>query len=117
MVPMFPQDLLIFYFNNAFAEFTNIWETSFDVTDTTFDCLVNRSKGDSSTEMFLINHFLDTVVLGQPAPDMHALNQTNAVTGTGSLGTQINTCMITQGRPPNFMLVDVCRHIYSYEII
>ena len=111
---MFRQDLLIFYFNNTFAEFTNIWETAFDVT-TTFDCLVNRSKGDSSTEMFLINHFLDTIVLGQPAPDISALNQTNAVSGTNSLGTQVNTCITTQGRPPNFLLVDVCRHIYSYR--
>lgn len=63
--------------------------------------------------MFLINHFLDTILLGQPTPDIAALNQTNAVSGTGSLGTQVNTCLITQGRPPNYILVDVCRHIYS----
>jgi len=87
-------------------EFTNIWETAFDVTDTTFDCNVNRSKGDSSTEMFLINHFLDTLLFGQPTPDIAALNQTNAANGTGSLGTQVNTCLTTQGRPPNFLLVD-----------
>jgi len=87
-------------------EFTNIWETSFDVTDTTFNCLVNRSSGDTSTEMFLINHFLDKILLGQPTPDIAALNQTNAVSGTGSLGTQVNTCITTQGRPPNFLLVD-----------
>ena len=117
MVPMFHQDLLIFYINNAFAEFTNIWETAFDVTDPTFDCLVNRSKGDSSTEMFLINHFLDTVVLNNlPTPNILALNQTNGVSGTGSLGAQVDTCMTTQGRPPNFLLVDVCRRIYSCRI-
>jgi len=88
-------------------EFTNIWETAFDVTDPTFDCLVNRSKGDSSTEMFLINHFLDTVVLNNlPTPNILALNQTNGVSGTGSLGAQVDTCMTTQGRPPNFLLVD-----------
>ena len=40
------------------AEFTNIWETAYDVTDTTFDCEVNRTKGDTSTQMYLINHFL-----------------------------------------------------------
>ena len=105
-----------FYFNNAFAEFTNVWETAFDLLDTTFDCLVNRTKGDTSTQMFLINHFLDKIVLGQPAPNLSALNQTNAASGTGSLGAQVDTCMITQGRPPNFMLVDVCRRIYSYMI-
>jgi hypothetical protein len=87
-------------------EFTNIWETKFDVTDPTFDCLVNRSKGDSSTEMFLINHFLDTIVLGQATPDIAKLNVTNAFSGPGSLGAQVSTCLATQGRPPNFMLVD-----------
>jgi len=87
-------------------EFTNIWETQFDVLDPTFDCLVNRSKGDSSTEMFLINHFLDTIVLGQASPDIAKLNVTNALSGPGSLGAQVSTCIATQGRPPNFMLVD-----------
>jgi hypothetical protein len=88
-------------------EFTNMWETAFDVTDTTFDCNVNRSKGDTSTELFLINHFLDTTVLGQPAPDPQDANVTNGVSGTGSLGVQVQTCVATQGRNPNFMLVDV----------
>jgi len=87
-------------------EFTNIWETAFDVTDTTFDCNVNRTKGDTTTQMYLINHFLDTILLGQPVPDVSALNQTNAATGTGSLGTQVNTCQTVQGRPPNLLLVD-----------
>lgn len=105
--------LVSFYSNDVFAEFTNIWETKFDVLDPTFDCLVNRSKGDSSTEMFLINHFLDTTVLGQAAPDIANLNVTNAFSGPGSLGAQVSTCITTQGRPPNFMLVDVCLHIYS----
>jgi hypothetical protein len=88
-------------------EFTNMWESAFDVTDTTFDCNVNRSKGDASTELFLINHFLDTVVLGQPAPDPQDANVTNAVSGTGSLGVQVQTCVAAHGRNPNFMLVDV----------
>lgn len=88
-------------------EFTNMWETAFDVTDTTFDCNVNRSKGDTSTELFLINHFLDKIVLGQPAPDPENANTTNAVSGTGSLGEQVQTCVTAHGRNPNFMLVDV----------
>jgi hypothetical protein len=86
-------------------EFTNIWESPFDVT-TSFDCSINRTKGDPSTEMYLINHFLDTVVLGQPSPNIDALDQTNAVSGTNSLGTQVNLCLAAQGRPPNFLLVD-----------
>lgn len=86
-------------------EFTNIWESPFDVT-TTFDCSVNRSKGDSSTEMYLINHFLDILVLNEPSPDTAALAQTNAANGTNSLGAQVDLCLANQGRPPNFLLVD-----------
>ncbi|KAH9178731.1 PLC-like phosphodiesterase [Lactarius sanguifluus] len=87
-------------------EFTNVWETAFDVTDTTFDCNVNRTKGDPSTQLYLINHFLDKIVLGQPAPNPEAANVTNSVSGTGSLGLQVQTCAAANGRNPNFMLVD-----------
>jgi len=87
-------------------EFTNVWETAFDLTDTTFDCNVNRTNGDPSTEMFLINHFLDQIILGQPAPDPDAANVTNGVSGTGSLGLQVQICAAANGRNPNFMLVD-----------
>src|SRR6266702_3602523 len=91
--------------HNPTSEFTNVWETAFDVTDTTFDCNVNRTKGDPSTQLYLINHFLDKVVLGQPAPNPEAANVTN---GVGSLGLQVQTCAAANGRNPNFMLVDVC---------
>ena len=87
-------------------EFTNIWETAYDVT-TSFDCNVNRSNTTTSTSMYLINHYLDTLVLGQPAPDISVANQTNAVSGTNSLGGQVDLCVSQQGRNPNFMLVDV----------
>lgn len=95
------------------SEFTNIWETAYDVT-TSFDCSVNRSNANTptATSMYLINHFLDTVILGQPAPDPSQANQTNAVTGTNSLGEQFNLCVGQQGRNPNFMLVDVCAFHY-----
>lgn len=91
-------------------EFTNVWETAFDVTDTTFDCNVNRSKGDTSTELYLINHFLDevvNVVATSIAPNKGALNVTNAASGVGSLGLQAEQCAAQNGRYPNFMLVDV----------
>jgi len=87
-------------------EFTNIWESAFDVTDTSFNCDVNRTKGDNSTQMFLINHFLDKIELNTVVPDVDAANQTNAVSGVGSLGQQVTTCVTDYGRPPNFMLVD-----------
>jgi len=87
-------------------EFTQVWETPFDVTDPAFDCSVNRTKGDNTTQMYLINHFLDTMLLGSPVPDIAAANVTNAVSGTGSLGVQVNTCISDYGRAPNFLLVD-----------
>ncbi|KIY69138.1 PLC-like phosphodiesterase [Cylindrobasidium torrendii FP15055 ss-10] len=87
-------------------EFTNVWETAYDVTDTTFDCEVNRTKGDSGTQLYMINHFLDKLVLGTPAPDISKANLTNSVSETGGLGIQSDTCTAQYGRPPNFMLVD-----------
>jgi hypothetical protein len=92
--------------NYLIDEFTNVWETAFDVLDTTFDCNVNRTKGDPTTQMYLINHFLDTLVLGQPTPDVDQANITNAVSGTGSLGQQVATCVTANGRNPNYLLVD-----------
>ncbi|KAK7680522.1 hypothetical protein QCA50_016303 [Cerrena zonata] len=87
-------------------EFTNIWETKFDVTDTTFDCEVDRTKGDSSTQMYLINHFLDESLAGVPVPNKDQANVTNSASGVGSLGLQVSTCATQHGRNPNFMLVD-----------
>ena len=95
---------------SAMTEFTNMWETAFDVTDTTFDCNVNRTNGDASTQLMTINHFLDKLVLGisaLPAPDKASANTTNAASGVGSLGQQVSTCVQQHGRNPNFMLVDV----------
>lgn len=97
----------IYYLTFLSSEFTNIWETAFDVTDPAFDCNVNRSKGDTSTEMYLINHYLDTLTLGQPTPDRDQANVTNGVSGPGSLGEQVQTCAAEYGRNPNFLLVDV----------
>ena len=90
------------------TEFTNIWETEFNVIDATrFDCSVNRTKGDTSTQMFMINHFLDKVVLGAPVPFVEKLNVTNAASGDGSLGAHVEVCRTKHTRAPNFLLVDV----------
>ena len=63
--------------------------------------------------MYLINHFLDKLAGGQPVPNIAALPQTNAASGPGSLGAQADECTGEYGRPPTFLLVDVCHHIYS----
>jgi hypothetical protein len=60
------------------TEFTNIWETAFDVTDPNFDCAVNRTRGNPPEQMYLINHFLNQIILGQPAPFPEQANQTNS---------------------------------------
>jgi len=90
-------------------EFTNVWETAFDVTDQTFDCLVNRT-GTADGKMYMINHFLDKLssILGTPfpVPDKDKLNTTNGVSGFGSLGQQASECAGIYGKNPNFLLVD-----------
>lgn len=57
--------------------------------------------------MYLINHFLDTIAFGSPVPDVSAANVTNAVSGVGSLGTQVDTCVSAYSKAPNYLLVDV----------
>lgn len=90
-------------------EFTNVWETAFDVTDQTFNCEVNRT-GTADNKMYLINHFLDEneTLLGTtfPVPNKDLLNVTNSASGTGSLGLQAQQCGAQWGKYPNFMLVD-----------
>lgn len=57
--------------------------------------------------MYLINHFLDKVFLGQPVPDVTKANVTNSASGAGSLGAHVDTCVAANTRAPNFLLVDV----------
>jgi len=103
--------------NSAYLipEFGNIWETAFDTTDPSFPCAVNRSQGDTSQQMGLINHFLDSTQslidsASTLAPAKDNLNTTNAVSGPGSLGQQAADCISQNSRAPNFMLVD----FYNY---
>ncbi|TFK99737.1 PLC-like phosphodiesterase [Pterulicium gracile] len=88
-------------------EFSNMWETGFNIVDPTlFNCQVNRTSGDPSTQLALINHFLNQVVVSFPAPFPERANVTNAATGEGSLGAEVGVCGEVIGRAPNFMLVD-----------
>ncbi|TFK30856.1 PLC-like phosphodiesterase [Coprinopsis marcescibilis] len=86
-------------------QFTNVWETAFNVV-TSFDCNVNRQNGDPQNMLYLVNHYLDKLLLGQPVPFIERLNETNAASGPGSLGEQVERCSGQHGRPPNFLLVD-----------
>lgn len=116
--------LLTFMDNSADAsaapyiidEFTNIWETAFDVTDTAFPCTLNRTAGTADGKMGLSNHFLDTYasVIGVQSlvPDKDSLNSTNAVTGVGSIGQEAETCAALNGKQQTFFLVDY----YNYGL-
>ncbi|KAF8525269.1 PLC-like phosphodiesterase [Hysterangium stoloniferum] len=92
-------------------EFSNMWETPFDVAEASFPCSVNRtSSNDPTSQLSLINHYLDkTVTIGTttfPAPDTDQLAVTNATSGSGWLGVEVQTCIAAHGAPPNFLLVD-----------
>ncbi|KAH8835454.1 PLC-like phosphodiesterase [Flagelloscypha sp. PMI_526] len=91
-------------------EFSNMWETAYNVVDAnqlSSDCAVNRTSGDSATQLYLINHFLDKLVLGQPAPDVDKANVTNSASGDANLAAQVQACKTANGgRAPNFLLVD-----------
>ncbi|KAK4692970.1 hypothetical protein P7C71_g4335, partial [Lecanoromycetidae sp. Uapishka_2] len=94
-------------------EFDYFWETPFDTTDPNFlQCIVSR-PGDlaqqpsvTSQRMYIMNHFLDTDILGMDLPDRYDAERTNAVTGDGSIGAQAELCRGLHGRPPNGILVD-----------
>lgn len=78
--------------------------------DPAFDCNVNRTNGDPTTQLYLINHFLDkpvSIIADGVVPDKDRLNQTNAAEGFGSLGLHAEQCGAQHGRSPNFLLVDV----------
>lgn len=89
-------------------EFSYFFETAYDVTDSTFaSCALDRPAGSSGNGlMMIVNHFLDLDFLGILFPDVFALEETNAATGTGSVGAQADLCLQTWGRVPNVILVD-----------
>ena len=92
-------------------QYKYFFETPFDVTDASFNqCSINRPPGASPDgRMVLVNHFLDKKVLGSDllVPDSAANFQTNAATGHGSIGAQVDLCTQTYGRTPNFVLLDM----------
>ncbi|KIR73730.1 hypothetical protein I310_02403 [Cryptococcus deuterogattii CA1014] len=108
-------------------EFAAMWEDPYDVTDQEFGCAVNRSSGDTGAQPFLINHFLDKVSRDRKTsynliltfhqtysfastqffiPNKDKLNETNAETGTGSIGYHVDNCRQLWGRNPNHILLD-----------
>jgi hypothetical protein len=93
-------------------EFNYFFETPFDATDPAFaQCTMDRSNkvdGDGKSSMYIVNHFLDVEILETKVlvPDRNDAGRTNAATGTGSVGAQVDLCSGMYGRYPNVVLVD-----------
>ncbi|RGP68119.1 hypothetical protein FLONG3_8293 [Fusarium longipes] len=95
-------------------EFTQMWETPFDPLDRDFPCTVQRppdlSDKSAKNRLYLMNHNLNAEfnVFGAEilVPAVALLNETNNVTGYGSLGLAANNCRSDWGRAPNILNVD-----------
>ncbi|GLA76441.1 hypothetical protein AtubIFM55763_008015 [Aspergillus tubingensis] len=89
-------------------EFAYFFETPYDVTNATFpDCSIDRPAGASASgRMYIVNHFLDVDILGILIPDKDHASDTNAVSGSGSIGAQADLCYSIYSRLPNFILLD-----------
>ncbi|KAF2139130.1 uncharacterized protein K452DRAFT_290228 [Aplosporella prunicola CBS 121167] len=97
-------------------EFNFLYENSYDNTSpANFSCTPDRPtalKGDAaaaakSNQLFLMNHFLYSAgSFGIETPDTARLEQTNAVSGDGSVGASAATCAVTYGKAPWGVLVD-----------
>ena len=113
-------------------EFSFFWETPFDVTNwNDFNscdinrpgALLNSYKAAASAAsgspahvaaerqrqqlMYIVNHFLDTKMwAGIEIPDRKDVAKTNAMTGDGSVGAQVNLCSELWGVRPWGVLVD-----------
>jgi hypothetical protein len=95
-------------------EFSQLWETPFSPQNRSFPCTVQRppalkEKG-AKERMYMANHNLNQEfsILGADllVPNTVLLNETNAVSGFGSLGAMAENCTRKWDRPPNFLLVD-----------
>ncbi|KAH5002089.1 hypothetical protein HBI46_088650 [Parastagonospora nodorum] len=95
-------------------QFYNVWETPFSPTNGSFPCTIGRPEGISDDQaksmMYLANHNLNAeIAIGGTSilvPNTAQINQTNAVSGEGSLGLMVNDCAEKWGRPPNYLIVD-----------
>ena len=81
-------------------EFSQIWETLMDPTNQSFSCAIQRPPelidAQKPDIMYLMNHNLDLTltIAGTEivVPDIARLNETNAISGIGSLGMAANNC-------------------------
>jgi hypothetical protein len=115
-------------------EFYNVWETPYSPSSSEFPCTLGRPEGLSGEKMdsmlYMANHNLNAEInfgaYNLLVPNSVAVNETNAVNGSGSLGMMTTECTSTYihcpssyfasgganadteryNRPPTFLLVD-----------
>ncbi|EEQ86359.1 hypothetical protein RJZ56_006806 [Blastomyces dermatitidis] len=89
-------------------EFSYYWETPFDTTDPLFlQCKIDRPpNANPDDRMYIVNHYLDIEKVGVLFPDRLSAPRTNAPTGKGSIGAQVELCTSIHGHKPNVVLVD-----------
>ena len=98
-------------------EFSQMWETPFSLTTRSFPCAQQRPPGldkeGAEGRLYMANHNLITEVslLGKGLLVLTStlVNETNAVSGFGSLGLMTNDCVSMHSRPVSFLgLVERC---------
>ena len=103
-------------------EFQYFWETPYNTIDPTFpQCAIDRpeSARESSSSslpsfrneveqrMYIMNHYLDTRILGMEVPNRRDARKTNSVNGLGSIGAQAELCEeLHGGKKPRIVLVN-----------
>lgn len=95
-------------------EFSQMWETPFNPLNRDFPCTVQRppdlSREAANKRLYLFNHNLNVEynLFGGSIliPAISLLNETNAVSGEGSLGENTQGCVDDWGHAPNFLNVD-----------
>ncbi|KAJ9238109.1 hypothetical protein DTO271D3_7962 [Paecilomyces variotii] len=95
-------------------EFGNMFETPFSPTDRNFPCTVQRPPNlpadQAEDRLYMANHNLNLEVsfagINLLIPNSALLDETNGVSGYGSLGWMAENCTRDWNRPPNFLLVD-----------
>lgn len=81
-------------------EFSQMWETPFSPTNRDFPCTIQRPPGlappDAEHRLYMANHNLNLQFnfgsLNLLIPNTAELNETNAVSGYGSLGRMARNC-------------------------
>ncbi|KAK6217529.1 tat pathway signal sequence [Colletotrichum tabaci] len=95
-------------------QFSQMWESPFDPMDRTFPCTVQRPPDlpdeAARDRLYLMNHNLNAEynIFGASilVPAVSLLNETNNVTGYGSLGVSAQQCTDQWDRPPKILNVD-----------